>query len=170
MKGKRAIKKTKPRKSSGKKKQKIFKATKKSAKPRSKRSLGKKALVSRISGRKAVRSASRVKRKTATTKREAGARIVRLMGRGQFTVDQNTLMKLNGIDNSIVELINTDMVDEADFRKRLVELTDVVLKLGKPLDPKEIVPSDIMLPSSELSVDEARRIFKGEGTIPETFA
>jgi hypothetical protein len=39
---------------------------------------------------------------------------------------------------------------------------------GQPLDPKEIIQSDIILPSTDLSIDEAKRLFKGEGVIPET--
>jgi len=46
-------------------------------------------------------------------------------------------------------------------------LSEMVMKNGKPLDPKEIIKSDIILPSVDLSIDEAKRLFKGEGVIPE---
>jgi hypothetical protein len=54
-----------------------------------------------------------------------------------------------------------------EFKKRLSELTYIVEKNGKPLDPKEIIQSDIILPSVDLSIDEAKKLFKGEGVIPE---
>jgi hypothetical protein len=95
-------------------------------------------------------------------------RIVRIMGQGQFTVDNSTLKRLNEIDDSIVQLVSKERSDDAEFKKRLTELTDIVEAKGKPLDPKEIIQSDIILPSPDLSVDEAKRLFSGEGVIPET--
>ena len=103
-------------------------------------------------------------RSAPTTKR----RIVRIMGQGQFTVDSTTLKRLNEIDDSIVQLVSTERSDDNEFRKRLIELTSVVESKGHSLDPKEIIQSDIILPSTDLSIDEAKRLFKGEGVIPET--
>lgn len=170
MKGEKAIKKIRSKKKLKARKEKIS-MVRKRTKAILKRNAGKKSLVkTKASSRRKVRPRSnRIRRKVAV-KRPAARKIVRLTGRGQFTVDQGMLKELNRIDNSIVELISRDIVDEEEFRKRLSELTDVILRRGKPLDPKEIVPSDIMLPSSDLSLEEAKRIFKGEGAIPETFA
>jgi hypothetical protein len=95
-------------------------------------------------------------------------RIVRIMGQGQFTVDNSTLKRLNEIDDSIVQLVSKERSDDVEFKKQLTELTDIVEAKGKPLDPKEIIQSDIILPSPDLSVDEAKRLFSGEGVIPET--
>jgi hypothetical protein len=95
-------------------------------------------------------------------------RIVRIMGQGQFTVDNSTLKRLNEIDDSIVQLVSRDRSDDTEFRNRLTELTRIVESKGKPLDPKEIIQSDIILPSTDLSVDEAKKLFMGEGVIPET--
>ncbi|HEU4822155.1 MAG TPA: hypothetical protein VFS97_01905 [Nitrososphaeraceae archaeon] len=94
-------------------------------------------------------------------------RIVRIMGQGQFTVDNSTLKRLNEIDASIVQLVSKERYDDIEFRKHLTELTQVVETKGKPLDPKEIIQSDIILPSTDLSIDEAKRLFRGEGVIPE---
>jgi hypothetical protein len=90
------------------------------------------------------------------------------MGQGQFTVDNATLKRLSEIDDSIVQLVSTERSDDNEFRKRLTELTSVVESKGHLLDPKEIIQSDIILPSTDLSIDEAKRLFKGEGVIPET--
>jgi hypothetical protein len=94
-------------------------------------------------------------------------RIVRIMGQGQFTVDNSTLKRLNEIDDSIVQLVSKERSDDIEFRKHLTELTHIVETKGKPLDPKEIIQSDIILPSTDLSIDEAKRLFRGEGVIPE---
>ena len=122
---------------------------------------------------KPIRKAShRVQRKTviAKTRRKrataAPPRIVRIMGHGQFTIDGRTLKKLDELDNALVELVSTERSDDAEFKKKLAELNQIVVKDGKPLNPHEIIKSDIILPSSDLSIDEAKKLFKGEGVIP----
>jgi hypothetical protein len=94
-------------------------------------------------------------------------KIVRIMGHGQFTVDSRTLKKLNDIDHAIVELVRSERSDNTEFKKRLTELSNMVVENGRPLDPHEIIKSDIILPSADLSVDEAKKLFQGEGVIPE---
>jgi hypothetical protein len=94
-------------------------------------------------------------------------RIVRIMGQGQYTVDNRTLKRLNDLDNAIVQLVSTERSDDIEFKKKLTELNRMVVKDGKPLDPREIIKSDIILPSTDLSIDEAKRLFRGEGVIPE---
>ena len=94
-------------------------------------------------------------------------KIVRIMGEGQFVVDNKTLKKLNDIDNSLVQLVSNDRSDDTEFKKRLVELVNIVEQNGKQLDSKQIIQSDIILPSADLSIDEAKKLFKGDGVIPE---
>ena len=93
-------------------------------------------------------------------------KIVRIMGHGQFTVDGKTLKKLNDIDDAIVELVSMERSDDTDFKKKLTELNYMVVENGKPLDPHKIIRSDIILPSSDLSIDEAKKLFRGVGVIP----
>jgi hypothetical protein len=93
-------------------------------------------------------------------------RIVRIMGHGQFTVDNKTLRELSRVDSSIVQLVSSDRPDDTEFKKRLSQLTKIVEMTGKPLSPKEIIQSDIILPSVDLSIDEAKKLFKGEGVVP----
>jgi hypothetical protein len=114
---------------------------------------------SKISGHKA-KSVKKVRMVRKT-------RIVRLMGQGQFTVDNKALRELSRIDNSIVQLVSNDRTDDTEFKKRLTQLTKIVEMTGKPLNPKEIIQSDIILPSVDLSIDEAKKLFKGEGVVPE---
>jgi hypothetical protein len=93
-------------------------------------------------------------------------RIVRIMGHGQFTVDNKTLRELSRVDSSIVQLVSSDRPDDTEFKKRLSQLTKIVEMTGKPLSPNEIIQSDIILPSVDLSIDEAKKLFKGEGVVP----
>jgi hypothetical protein len=125
--------------------------------------------------RKGIMSNKKKKKVTAKAAKRASptvakpvikSKIVRIMGQGQFTVDNETLKKLNKIDDSIVQLVNQDRSDDAEFKKRLIELTNIVEKNGKPLDSKEIIQSDIILPSADLSIDEAKNLFRGDGVVP----
>jgi hypothetical protein len=120
------------------------------------------------------KSVVKVQKKPVTTKVKtqkkvaaASKKIVRIMGHGQFTVDSRTLKKLNEIDNTLVEIVSKERSDDNEFKKRLSELNDMVMKNGKPLDPHEIIKSDIILPSADLSIDEAKKLFQGDGVIPE---
>ena len=104
---------------------------------------------------------------TTDSERVRKNKIVRIMGEGQFVVDDKTLNRLNKIDNSLIQLVSNAIPDNTEFKKRLVELVDIVEQSGKRLDPKRIIPSDIILPSVDLSIDEAKKLFKGDGVIPE---
>ncbi|HZT36115.1 MAG TPA: hypothetical protein VFA15_09350, partial [Nitrososphaera sp.] len=92
--------------------------------------------------------------------------IVRIMGRGQFRINAKILKRLDQVDASIVELVSKEKSDDAEFRKRLAELAEIVLKGGTPLPATEIIKSDVILPSPELSIDEAKKLFAADGVIP----
>ncbi len=114
--------------------------------------------------RKITRDKAKSVKKVRVTRR---TRIVRIMGQGQFTVDNKTLRELSMVDSSIVHLVSRDRPDDTEFKKRLSQLTEIVEMTGKPLSPKEITQSDIILPSVDLSIEEAKKLFKGEGVVPE---
>jgi hypothetical protein len=113
-----------------------------------------------------IPATAKAKRATVGVRPLQKNKIVRIMGQGQFMIDNKILKKLNQIDNSIVQLVSNDRTDNTEFKKRLTELTDIVEKNSKQLDPKEIVQSDIILPSTDLSIEEAKRLFQGEGVVP----
>ena len=114
-----------------------------------------------------IPATTKAKRATVGVRPLQKNKIVRIMGQGQFMIDNKILKKLNQIDNSIVQLVSNDRTDNTEFKKRLSELTDIVEKNSKQLDPKEIVQSDIILPNTDLSIEEAKRLFQGEGVVPE---
>ena len=117
----------------------------------------------------ATQARTQVKAKGETIDKGIGKavqEVVRIMGMGQFTVDARTLKRLNGIDDSLVEMVAAEKADDAEFKKGMVELSSIVVKHGKPVERGEIVRSDIILPSVDLPVDEAKKLFRGEGVIP----
>ncbi|RZN37449.1 MAG: hypothetical protein EFT35_06205 [Methanophagales archaeon ANME-1-THS] len=91
--------------------------------------------------------------------------IVRIMGEGQFKVSSAILDRLNELDNMIVEAVGKD--NEKRMRELLREMISLVKRSATPLDPKEIVESQVIIPPDDLSLNEARKIFTGEGIIPD---
>lgn len=89
--------------------------------------------------------------------------IIRILGEGQFRLDDEHLDRLNKIDNELVKHVSKG--NSAGFRRDLAKLISIVKEQGEPLDPVEIVSSDIIIPSGDLSIEEAKRVFCGEGLI-----
>ena len=90
------------------------------------------------------------------------------MDRGQLNVSSKTAKKINQLDNSLVDIIKRYDLQKREFRKKLTHMVSLVTNEGKPLDDKEIVQSDTIIPASDISIEEARKLFTGEGVIPET--
>ncbi len=89
--------------------------------------------------------------------------IIRILGEGQFRLDDSQIGKVNKIDNQIVDHVQKG--NKAEFRRDLARLISTVKELGEPLDPVEIMPSDIIIPPEDLSLEEARKVFCDEGLI-----
>ena len=83
--------------------------------------------------------------------------IIRILGEGQFRLDDSQVGKVNKIDNQIVDHVQKG--NKAEFLRDLARLISTVKELGEPLDPVEIMPSDIIIPPRDLSLEEARKVF-----------
>ena len=90
--------------------------------------------------------------------------IVRILGEGQRRIDEAALNGLNDLDTSLVSAVESG--DEATFSSALAALLDKVRELGSPLPDDEILPSDLVLPSSDASLAEVRELLGDEGLIP----
>jgi hypothetical protein len=77
--------------------------------------------------------------------------IVRIFSEGQYRVDDSDRARL----------------DERAFEKAFRELLDYVRSHGALLAEDELEGSDLMLPPPDISLDEARVEFTGEGLIPD---
>jgi hypothetical protein len=60
-----------------------------------------------------------------------------------------------------------DAGDEAAFHEKFAALLAHVRSAGEQLDDDELEPSELMLPPPDISFEEARSEFTGEGLIPE---
>jgi hypothetical protein len=91
--------------------------------------------------------------------------IVRILNGGQYTLDGTLFDRLNEIDNKIVKAVEKN--DEEKMKTLLKEMLSLVKNNGKPLDAREIVVSDIILPPEDLTLEDAVNIFAGSGLIPD---
>ena len=90
--------------------------------------------------------------------------IVRILGEGQRTLDDNHLDGLNELDNEVIAAFESG--DEDRFAQALTALLDKVRGMGAQLPDEEIVPSDLVLPSADASLAEVRELLGDEGLIP----
>ncbi|HEY8478690.1 MAG TPA: hypothetical protein VIL71_02560 [Spirillospora sp.] len=91
--------------------------------------------------------------------------IVRLMGEGQLDVAEEDLSSLNTLDSELEAAIESG--DEASFRAALHALLENVRKVGKPLPPDSLAPSELILPPPDAHIDEVRAMLGDEGLIPD---
>jgi hypothetical protein len=87
------------------------------------------------------------------------------MGEGQYEVANDLQGELNAIDELAGEAAEAG--DELALHQRLEELSGIVRTRGQRLDDADIRASDLIIPPSDLSLDEARELFKDGGLIPD---
>jgi hypothetical protein len=91
--------------------------------------------------------------------------IVRLMGEGQFEVDDEVAKGLNDLDEKAGEAVERG--DEEELRALLDRMTEAVRTNGSRVPDDDLRPSEAIVPPGDLSLDEARELFEGEGLIPD---
>ena len=92
--------------------------------------------------------------------------IVRLLGgSGQFRVDDALVERLNELDSQAMEALERGDEDELDMR--LSEMADLVRVEGTPLPESDLTASDIVIPPTDLTLEETRQLFSDEGLIPD---
>lgn len=90
--------------------------------------------------------------------------IVRISTEGQYELGEDSEATLNELDNQVVTACNAD--DEDAFRTSFGRLLELVRTEGRPVPEDELVGSDVILPPPDVSLDEAKADFTGEGLIP----
>jgi hypothetical protein len=91
--------------------------------------------------------------------------IVRIMGEGQYRLDDEVRDRVNQLDNAVVAAVEDD--DEDAFHVAFEEMLDVIRKEGAHLGDDEIETSDVIVPPADTSMAEATAEFSGEGLIPD---
>jgi hypothetical protein len=91
--------------------------------------------------------------------------IIRLMGEGQYRVGDDAVASLNELDDEAVRALEAGEAER--FRELLGRLAQRVRDTGERLADADLAPSDLIVPPDDLSLDEARELFAGEGLIPD---
>ena len=91
--------------------------------------------------------------------------IVRISGEGQFRLPDEDADRLNELDNAAVEAAEGG--DEERFQQFWAQMLELVEKDGEAVPDDELIESDVILPPRDLTFEEARAEFTGEGLIPD---
>jgi hypothetical protein len=91
--------------------------------------------------------------------------IVRIATEGQFELDGGDAQELRALDQKAVEHCTAG--DEEVFRATFAQMLALIRAHGRQLPEDALVPSDVILPPPDVSFEEAREGFSGEGLIPD---
>jgi hypothetical protein len=91
--------------------------------------------------------------------------IVRVLGEGQWRVDDSLRARLQELDDQVS--LALDAGDEAALRSGLAALADAVRSHGEALPAEDLSASDAIVPPADLSLEEARELMSNEGFIPD---
>jgi hypothetical protein len=90
--------------------------------------------------------------------------IVRIATEGQYELGDDDVASFTKLDNQAVAVCENS--NEARFRGAFTELLDYVRTKGHVVADDDLRGSDLILPPPDVSLDEARMEFSGEGLIP----
>ena len=91
--------------------------------------------------------------------------IVRIMGEGQWRVDDGLVQELNRLDDEAGQAV--EQGDSENLAQLLERMASTVRDRGERLDDADLSPSDAIVPPTDLTLEEARELFAGEGLIPD---
>ncbi|WP_026926763.1 PspA-associated protein PspAA [Granulicoccus phenolivorans] len=78
--------------------------------------------------------------------------IVRIVGEGQFRIEESHLDELNPFDDRVEAAVAAD--DQRGLTEALVGLIDKVKEVGTPVGDAELVDSDLFVPDETATVAE----------------
>ena len=90
--------------------------------------------------------------------------IVRISTEGQYELSDADAEALNELDNDAV--LACESGDAPAFRSTFSQMLALVRTRGRSLEENDLTGSDIILPPPDISLEEARQEFQGEGLIP----
>jgi hypothetical protein len=91
--------------------------------------------------------------------------IVRLMGEGQYEVDDDLASQLNELDETALEALEAN--DEERLDGILEQMAEIVRSRGSQLSDDDLHPSDAIIPPVDLTLEETRELMSDDGLIPD---
>jgi hypothetical protein len=90
--------------------------------------------------------------------------IVRISTEDQYELLENDGEALNALDNEAVKACESG--DEQQFHDVYARLLQFVRENGTKVDDDRLEGSDLILPPPDITLEEARKEFTGDGLIP----
>jgi PspA-Associated protein len=91
--------------------------------------------------------------------------IVRLMGEGQYRIDEALHADLEALDVRAVAALEAG--GETELDARLDDMWRQVRERGERLPDDDLHASDLIVPPSDLTLEETRQLFSEQGLIPD---
>ncbi len=91
--------------------------------------------------------------------------IARLMGDGQYEIDEALCTRLNELDDKAVAALEAN--DEEQLDGFLDQMADLVRSEGTRLADDDLSASEIVIPPSDLTLEETRQLFSDDGLVPD---
>ena len=91
--------------------------------------------------------------------------IVRVVGDGQYDVGDDVRSDLNTLDERAVAALERS--DEGQLDRCLEEMARLVRERGNQLPEDTLSVSEVVIPPSDLTLEETRRLFSDTGLIPD---
>ena len=91
--------------------------------------------------------------------------IVRVMGEGQFEIDDEVAKGLNELDEQAERALQAE--DQEQLAELLERMAEAVRTNGARLPDEDLSPSEGIVPPPDMTLEEAKELFEGEGLIPD---
>ena len=91
--------------------------------------------------------------------------IARLMGDGQYEIDEALCTRLNELDDKAVAALEAN--DEEQLDGFLDQMAELVRREGTRLADEDLSASEILIPPSDLTLEETRQLFSDQGLVPD---
>lgn len=90
--------------------------------------------------------------------------IIRILGEGQYDVDDAHLDELNTLDDRLHAAVQGG--DVAAFGQELRGLLAEVRRLGTPVPDDALIPSELVVPDEDADMADVRALLRDDGLIP----
>ena len=91
--------------------------------------------------------------------------IIRLMGEGQYRLSDEAAERLNELDDQAHAAIEAE--DEPKLDRLLDDMWELVRSEGERLSDDDLSASDAVVPPSDMTLEETKRLLSPEGLIPD---
>jgi hypothetical protein len=91
--------------------------------------------------------------------------IARLMGEGQYRIDDELREQLNELDDRAAAAVEAD--DEPTLDAVLDDMWELVRGRGERLPDEDLSASDVVIPPSDLTLEETKKLFSEDGLVPD---